>query len=96
MRNKIKAGVLTETQVQQVFKVLPVVVMEYSAPLLEIASTLLKSYEQVVADFGILLYEAAFVHFNFYLKQNVVCIFDSEIAVTVGLASVWEILKNNI
>lgn len=72
MRNKIKAGVLEATHVEEFFKILLVVAVEYSSAVLELASIFLKSYEPVIADFGAAIYEAAFTNYSFYLRQNVV------------------------
>ncbi|KAL0275666.1 UNVERIFIED_CONTAM: hypothetical protein PYX00_003456 [Menopon gallinae] len=80
LRNKIKALVVTEVHVQQAFKILPVVLMECSSAVVELASIFLKSFETVVTDFAGILFEAAFSNFTSFLRQNVI----SEILLHVG------------
>lgn len=71
-RNKIKALVITEAHILQTFKILPVVLVECSSAVVELASIFLKSFETVVTDFAGLLFEASFSHFTSFIRQNVV------------------------
>lgn len=74
IRNKIKNSVLTNNPIEDMFKILSPVIAEYFSSVLEIASTLLRSIDQIVANFAVNLYKECFIHYNFLMKQTVVSI----------------------
>ncbi|KAK3892628.1 hypothetical protein Pcinc_003517 [Petrolisthes cinctipes] len=72
IRNKIRAGLLSDAMLGHIFTTHTTVLRENFDPLKKIASLLLRSPEPVVSGTGVTLYRLSFLHLGKYSRQEVV------------------------
>ncbi|KAK4317245.1 hypothetical protein Pmani_011660 [Petrolisthes manimaculis] len=72
IRNKIRAGLLSDAMLGSIFTTHTTVLRENFEALKKIASLLLRSSEPIVSNTGITLYRLSFLHLGKYCRQEVV------------------------
>uniref|UniRef100_A0A0B7AU15 Fanconi anemia group D2 protein n=1 Tax=Arion vulgaris TaxID=1028688 RepID=A0A0B7AU15_9EUPU len=72
VRNKIRAGILTEELMRTVFVSYTQVVREYFPSILSLAQVFIRSSEPAVCSMGSTIYKLAFTSFDAYYKQEIV------------------------